>query len=433
MPRDNMYILFLLCAIVTLGLITTITLTLFCSRNSYPTTKQHTSPRAIMNLLDPKLSIHNLLSSRFLANQRLLHTFNLSNTFVSPDLRTHHMFVGRMKDLIRAQSRHGHWGAFLHVARQAVESELDHCAKGRETPPSRSFAELVQIVTFKTILIGLLDPDRDMETIDTEDVRVSATLITKLWAMSKMKKSGSVPSAAPPSDDTSTTPIIDELATLNHHLRQLLPDLDKYPNPVDFIIPTWETLWRLVATSLAHVYDQEEYRRSFQELLENPTPERFSTAQVTPRTCWIINETLRLHPPSRHISRSFSIEQHPLRQFLHGLLPKFTRDIFSLDRCPIRSEVAAIEVVHLSTEIWGTDALKFNPKRWGEYTGSANVPTLFAFGYGPLMCIGKNWAPMAAALIVGAILEGVKEGGLEIHGTTVIGGRSDWVGWCVQD
>ncbi|KAJ3991512.1 hypothetical protein F5050DRAFT_1581301 [Lentinula boryana] len=422
-----MYSVWLLLTTLT-GSIVIIVLTIFrCV--AHTSTQRHDTPKGIMNLLGPSTPVRGLLKSRSLANQRLLHTFNITNTFVQADMQTHNIFVGRMKDLLRAQSRHGQWGEFLRIARQAVASELNRHTIGKGS--STAFSALVQIVTLKAIVVSLLDPDRDMESIDAQDLCASATLITELWAMSKKQTSGS--SAASSPSGSCTPPDVDGLATLSTHLRRLLPDTEKYPNPIDFVVPTWETLWRLVATSLAHVYDNEDYRHNFQELLGDPTPRRFRTTSFDSNLCteWIINETLRLHPPSRHISRSFLVIAHPGLQILVSLLPKSLRDYLRLDSI-IRSEIADIESIHLSTDIWGPDALEFNPRRWEKYIGAADAPTLFAFGYGPLMCVGKNWAPMAAALIAGAILEGIDAEGIEIFGTAVIGGRAGWAEWKFQ-
>lgn len=428
--RANMYAILLL-----LTLANAILLTSYFSRDirKHVLHRSHTTPEDIINLLghseSPSASVSELLKARSLANQRLRHTFNLTNTFVKAETDIHNTFVGRMKDLIRAQRRRGQWGEFLHVARQAFACELNSYVPTEARFPT-AFPDFIQVLTLRIIVVALLDPDRDMESIDAEDLRVSATLITKLWGISKLKK---ISSAVPLMNASCTSPDIDDLTTLNYHLRRLLPDTEKYPNPINFVIPTWETLWRVVATCLAHVHENVEFRRVFEELLEDPTSERFKTTSFDSKLCadWIISETLRLHPPSRHISRSFVIEQPPFLQFVRALLPRSVTDQLGLAPL-IRSEIADVEGIHLSVGIWGADVLEFSPRRWGRYTNPSETPTLFAFGYGPLICIGKNWAPMAAALIVGAILEGIEREELEIVGTGIIGGRAGWLGWRVQ-
>ncbi|KAJ3807602.1 hypothetical protein F5876DRAFT_47740 [Lentinula aff. lateritia] len=395
--------------------------------------RNHTTPEEIINLLghseSPSASVSELLKARSLANQRLRYTFNLTNTFVKAETDIHNTFVAQMKDLIRAQRRHGQWVEFLHIARQAFTCELNSYVPTEEGF-SAAFTDFIQILTLRIIVVALLDPDRGMESIDAEDLRVSAMLITKLWGISKSRK---ISSAVPLMSDPCTSPDIDDLTTLNYHLRRLLPDTEKYPNPINFVIPTWETLWRVVATCLAHVHENVEFRRMFEELLEDPTSERFKTPSLDSKLCadWIVSETLRLHPPSRHISRSFVVEQPPFLQFVRSLLPRSVTHHLRLTPL-IRSEIADVEGVHLSVGIWGADVLEFNPRRWARYTSSSEAPTLFAFGYGPLICIGKIWAPMAAALIVGAVLEGIEREELEIVGTGIIGGRAGWIGWQVQ-
>ncbi|KAE9405878.1 hypothetical protein BT96DRAFT_915833 [Gymnopus androsaceus JB14] len=267
-----------------------------------------------------------------------------------------------------------------------------------------------------------------MDTLNAEDLRSSATLIMKLWTSSKTASSGNEA----------------ELSKLNYHLRNLLPDAEKYPNPINFVIPTWETLWRLVATCLARVYDNAEYCHVFEEFLQDPTSRRFhdhsdstiSNVGYSDGLCadFIINETLRLHPPSRHISRSFPIETPSISIPVPKLTFVGGWPVLTLDwrhRTQIQTEVADIEAAHLSTDIWGMNALTFEPRRWALHADK-DAPTLFVFGHGPLMCVGKKWAPMAAAIIVGAILECIKADGLEIVGGRSIGGREGWDDWMIQ-
>ncbi|KIK64333.1 hypothetical protein GYMLUDRAFT_39888 [Collybiopsis luxurians FD-317 M1] len=409
--------------------------------------RTHSSPEAIVALLSRtgaqstsgSRKIASLLESRALANERLRRAFGLTNTFVSANVGVHTSFVRQMTTLI---SRHGRnpsdyqqWADFLHVARQAVASHLFPESESQSCSLSGSFAEFIQLVTLKVVIAGLLNPDGDMATIDAEDLRVSAALITKLWAMSKL-----------PSHPTNS-PLSSELNLLNHHLRRLLPDTEKYPNPIDFVIPTWETLWRLVATCLAHVYNNEAYHRVFEELLEDPASRRYngihSDSKGSSELCasWIITETLRLHPPSRHISRTFQADPSFVIRFLAKVLPESFADWLNL---PQITEIADIEHVHLCAHIWGPDALTFDPGRWAATScfesgmtkesgaGKPDTVTFFAFGHGPLSCVGKKWAPMASAIIIAAILEGIKVKGLEIIGTSNIGGRAGWDGWKIQ-
>lgn len=433
MPTDNMYAISFISLLVAafLVLIVLIALTLFIFQPN-DSSREHVSPDAIRKLLNPDdSSTFELLQPRALANQRLLEAFKLTNTFASPEITVHDAFVRQIKGFLREQRN---WTSFLHVSRQAVASELD--GDGSSTS---AFANFIQLVTLRAVIVGLLDTNRDMDTLDPKDLSASATLIMKLWATSKTVSSSS---------SSATVHQPDDLSILNSHLRTLLPDEEKYPNPIDFVIPTWETLWRLVATCLARVYDQAEYRHVFEDLLEDPTTRRFHNDLSSDGLCaaYIMNETLRLHPPSRRISRSFPVETSSISISIPITIPKFTFlarwwPTFMLSpnwgfrwdpnssTTRIQTQVANIEKVHLSTDIWGLNALGFEPRRWTEKAPATNF---FAFGHGPLMCIGNKWAPMAAAMIVAAVLEGIEAEGLEIVGAESIGGRTGWGGWRIQ-
>lgn len=53
-------------------------------------------------------------------------------------------------------------------------------------------------------------------------------------------------------------------------------------------------------------------------------------------------------------------------------------------------------VTNLSTQIWGLDALEFNPDRWDSLTGDAATPyNMQTFGNGPRICIGKSYSLLA--------------------------------------
>ncbi|KAJ7494350.1 hypothetical protein B0H11DRAFT_2227772 [Mycena galericulata] len=302
-------------------------------------------------LLDPfTVSTATLLRSRASPNARLLMAFRLTNTFVSADPAVHSKFV--QKSIILLREAKQDWKRFTDVAVQAVDSAL----------PDRliPFHNFVRSVTLRTIIVGLVDPRANIASLDANDVDIVTELITDIWILSKRPD-----------------PIPEHLLeTLNSHLRRLIPDEAAFPNPLDFLIPTWETLWRVVAVTLAHIHLDPEACRAFQDLNDNPSLDQF------------------------RISR------------LGGAYP-----------------IADIESAQRSA-FWGSHPEGFDPARFLREPDLAK--DLLAFGCGPLKCKAANWAPMAAAVIVGAIVNGVDGVRYDFVRGNKIGGRKGWEGWFLR-
>ncbi|KAJ7107251.1 hypothetical protein C8R43DRAFT_1045217 [Mycena crocata] len=236
----------------------------------------HRTPAAIHSLLDPPTtSTDTLLRSRASANVRLLDAFHLTNTFVSPDPTTHFEFRRKSINLIREV--HRNWTRFASVAAQAVELSLPDS--------SIEFHTFVRAVTLSTVIVGLLDPDADITALGATDVNIVANLISDIWLLSK-----------------NPDPIPEHLrAMLNTRLRRLIPDQDAYPNPLDFVIPAWETMWRLVAVTIAEVHQDAAACRAFRILHFNPDIAYFRAPTyggTSPSIEAYMNESLR-HLPSR--------------------------------------------------------------------------------------------------------------------------------------
>ncbi|KAK7024053.1 hypothetical protein R3P38DRAFT_2956373 [Favolaschia claudopus] len=348
----------------------------------------HRTPAAVRSILDPidRPSMDTLLHSRASPNSRLIRAFHLSNTFVSSDPTVHTNFNHSSVSLIRAADKS--WAHFSDIAVQASELALPNDSI---TP----FHVYVRAVTLRTIIAGLLVPGVDVASLDTNDVNIVAELITELWILSKKQ-----------------APIPEQLLeTLNLHIRRLVPDQAQYPNPLDFIIPTWETLWRVVAVTVAHVCSDIAARKTFRNLNENPNLDQFLTTKQdgnSPSANFYICESLRLRILPICLARR--ITPH------------------------IEIHVADIESAQRSA-FWETSSSSpeaFDAARFLDRTGTRKPSDLLAFGAGPLKCSAMKWAPMAAAVIVGAILNTVDEAQYEIVQGNNIGDRGGWDGWEVR-
>ncbi|KAJ7215321.1 hypothetical protein B0H12DRAFT_355888 [Mycena haematopus] len=361
----------------------------------------HCTHRSIRHLLDPPSpSMDDLLRSRASPNARLVQAFHLSNTFVSPDPTIHANFLRKSRSLLRVAQRD--WAGFDSLASQAVELALPDLP----TP----FHDIVRSVTLSTIIVGLLDPHVDMASIASNDINIVTNLITDLWILSK--KPARIPEHF--------------LEMLNGRLRRLIPDQDAYPYPLDFVIPTWETLWRVVAVTLAYVHTDAEARRAFLDLSDNPDREQYCALRLdgtAPSVENYMSESLRLNPPVRHITR------HVFRQ---SLLTTFLPNFLTSQIPPhIETHIADIESAQRSA-LWESDSSPPEVFDAARFLREPKACDVLAFGAGPLKCAAVNWAPMAAALIVGAILNRVDGVAYYIVRGDRIGERAGWDGWMVR-
>ncbi|KAJ7041989.1 hypothetical protein C8F04DRAFT_1176638 [Mycena alexandri] len=358
----------------------------------------HDTAAAVRGVLDPPTaSMDTLLRSRAAPNTRLHRTFHLSNTFVSPDPMVHAAFLRQSRALLQTAKRD--WDRFNDVALQAVELSLLNYA----TP----FHVFVRAATLRTVIVGLLDPRIDITSLASSDVDVVGQLITDLWLLSKNPEY--IPEHL--------------LEMLNNRLRRLIPDDEKYANPLDFVIPAFETLWRLVAVTLAHVHTDAAACGAFRDFNENPNCEQFRASRLggtSPSVEDYISEALRLNPPVRHITR------HTYKQsLLTAILPRFLAAWF-----PPRIEVLVADIESAQrTSFWESDESSADVYDAARFLHEATASHLLAFGCGPLKCAAINWAPMAAAVIVGAVLNRVDGVGHYIVRGPRIGGREEWDRW----
>jgi len=418
----------------------------------------------------PNIDINILLHERAIPNARLVRALGLTNTFVSDSLEVHRNFVRRALGMLhRARGRGWDWaaqvargavgsggledrGSITHVAPQ--DSEEDHIIK---------FDTLIQNTTLLVVLVVLLGQDESLFepsasdassncTSDSSacftrsDIECVAKNITLLWGLSKL------PEAISPH-------ILEEM---NGALKRLTKgqqrgddngeedkgvdgDLEGSDNPLDFVIPTWETLWRVVATTVAYAYtcgddESEILKEALVEFVKDPTEAQFRRASNTNTLLnadtmdvrCIVAECMRLHPPSKHIGRS---KVRAWWSFVLRIFPaSWTRYPWGnshLTRVKVNADVGALLRCQ---KIWGADAASFMPRRHLplQATNEQKEAMGWVFGYGRLKCVAAKWAPMAVGVVAGAVVERMeREGMVVVKGGGGIGGRGGWEGWWV--
>lgn len=151
-------------------------------------------------------------------------------------------------------------------------------------------------------------------------------------------------------------------------------------NPLNIILPAYETLWRIVLRCYLEIRFRSSYddrcawTRLFSKFLSDATQANFEARlddQVSVKD--IVLEALRLYPPTRRIYR-----------FQDSTL-------IAVD----------IEHIHRDPSMWGPDANTFNPSRIEDMNRQAFMP----FGKGSFACPAENvFGPMMIGILVGALV-----------------------------
>lgn len=357
-------------------------------------------------LAPPNATLPELLHARAIPNARLIRAFNIHSTFVSSDPGVHTVFHNHSASLVTAATRRG-WPQLRTTAGAAVQSFLPDTAI--------DFATYIQAVTFCVVIVGLLGVDVDAAALDHNHVIFVTHRITDLWRRSKLS-------------DPIPPRLLEEL---NSHIRHLIPDYETFPNPLEFVIPAWETLWRVVAIAVAKAYHDEHARLALEDFHDNPTPEQFreyKSVENGPSVESVVVETMRLFPPTKHITRAV-IHRPRIPGFVPTIIGRVLR---SLTAPTVLYEVADIDAIQRSS-IWGLSADSFDPMRHHPSRScDGQKQTLLAFGYGQLGCVASKWAPMAAAVIVAAVLDRIDQTNYEVIRGDSIGGREGWDGWLIR-
>jgi hypothetical protein len=148
---------------------------------------------------------------------------------------------------------------------------------------------------------------------------------------------------------------------------------EKVSNPLNIIVPGWETMWRVVFYSLLELLRRPELLKELRTQLESHSK--------CYRDCvllqWVLKETLRLYPPTKNIYR--------------------TNEKTDQDVC------ISVLQIHRNKNVWGADALEFRPDRFKEELTSEQKNCYLPFS---ISCPARhNFAYSFAGVIVAEILK----------------------------
>lgn len=342
-----------------------------------------------------------LLETRAGPNIRLAKNFGIENPFTTIDEDYHKDFKVKIAKILKTSGPE--WRRLWTLSKEITH---DHVAK-QESKTNIPLVSLIQSVVFKIVMLKFFPDDSKLD----EDAAIAniTRLINTIWIDSKRSQN------LDSTDgilftlrkilkrDLSPDSVTRNLAALKKNLAYVLPSTDcenPRESPLNIILPAYETLWRVVFNSIIEVLFRHEDKNSLWKAcirkLGQPLDSKGDVSLYTDTKCGlsilaIVNEALRLYPPTKRIYRW---EQ---RENQHGTLNEYP------ELC-----AADIEAVHRDDQIWGLDALQFDPERWSRYSADEEKrvkESFMPFGVGSLSCPAKKFAPKMVGLIVAVLVE----------------------------
>ena len=312
------------------------------------------------------------VESRAGPNQRLVKAFNIDNAFTTKDDQYRKSFTSKAASKMSALTEED-WKRIADHAEAFVLRGLG----GKQC----CLDSFVRSLSLKITLHTLFQLDPMM--MEDETIEEITTSINDLWVESKK----SVEPSAPMKNK------------LKRALAQFFPDgeFSGQENPLNFILPAYETLWRVVLSCFIEVVFREGALPNWQlelvRFLEKPTKDKLkSTSDDTSISVeFIVNEALRLYPSTKSVYRDFRMGT------------KKTTDVI----------IADIEKCHRIPSIWGANADKFDPSRWKNLEAQTKESkeakeAFMPFGYGKFICPAKPvYGPMIIAVLVAALAKNI--------------------------
>lgn len=318
-----------------------------------------------------------LLESRAGPNHRLVRAFGIDNAFTTTQKRYYRSFMREARLLVTKDE------AIWQVMGDLIQEHVRFECESSTINDTFALVPLVQAVVLKTTMYTLFD--LPIEKLEATRIRPIAELINRLWIESKSTK--------------ISRRFREDQRELERILGTIFPLAGEYTpgkNPLNLILPAYETLWRVVLRGFLEVMFRSaeagvEWRQLLVTFLADPTATTFRRAndRTGISVAFIVAETLRLYPPTRRIYRDIKRE-------------------YNTD--PPELFAADIEFLHRDVNIWGEDSLCFDPSRWRDVSKEC-LDAFMPFGWKPFTCPAQDdFGPRMIGLAVGALVAEFEHG-----------------------
>ena len=244
---------------------------------------------------------------------------------------------------------------------------------------------LVRSVCLKIILHVLYN--KDPLRMDDESISTITGKINSLWIQSKERKT---PAESDKYDLEKA--LAKDKDDLQNALAKVIPNWDRLnrrENPLNLVLPAYETLWRVVLSGFLQVTFVEGVDRGLRSILARflakPTVAAKNNSVhgrkiPTVSVDHIVQEALRLYPSVKRVYRQF----------------------YMVNKTGPEDVAADVESCQRMKTIWGEDADHYDPSRWNDLKDEAKV-SYMAFGVKPFVCPAKAaFGPMMIGILVAA-------------------------------
>ncbi|RKF60346.1 putative cytochrome P450 [Erysiphe neolycopersici] len=298
-------------------------------------------------------------------NKRLELIFGIKNSFTTSNLEFHKSFLMFTIKKLEVISK-SDWKEIRDDALEQIKKKK-HQSRVSET---LKLSSLVQNLKFRIILRQFF-PSAPSPRDDT--IEKLTAKINSMWMKSKNFKGETL--------ERLQTEKKEILCLLSEILSEKVEEGSK--NPLNIIIPAYETLWRVVLLCFLETVfrtstdERSVYNKIAEKFMQNPSLNTLNEKNIESINMgMIVKETLRLYPPTRRIYR-----------LLNGI-----------------KECVNVESLHRDPEFFGPNENRFQPRRWkGEE--KRILEQYLPFGYGKFKCPARNnVAPMMIAVLSSALI-----------------------------
>lgn len=234
------------------------------------------------------------LEARAGPNRRLVEVFGINNLFTTIDSDYKRSFGREIRNLLRANNED--WKNIAASATTYLGWHLQ--LLGEEDVP---LVQLIRTTTFRAVLDHFFASE--IVSRDREAIILATENINEIWMMSKTQQSSS-----------GKKTLEARRRDLQNALKKILPQQNvgskAKDNPLNIILPSYETMWRVTFHCVTEMLRRSSGNITLKTMFDNTTREFLKDIDLDVREDGKrlpmghpVNESLRLYPPTKRVYR----------------------------------------------------------------------------------------------------------------------------------